>query len=183
MNKQRGISLIEVMIALVVFALGVGGMAGLQLRSMSMSMDSQQRSVVLAKSQELADRMRSNNKSIADYVNTFNNTGDAYCGIEPQVNCADSNAGSAAVCSGAQMAEFDLWDIFCRDQSGLNETVIDWRTEVTCSTVACDVGIDTVTIVTTWISRVGDTNKDLVVTAGENGIDPTQERLLLSFTP
>lgn len=183
MNKQRGVSLIEAMIALVVFALGVGGMAGLQLRSLSMSMDSKQRSVVLAKSQELADRMRSNSASLPTYIGTFQNNDGSYCSVEPADNCADSNSGSAAACTGQQMAVFDLWDVFCRNDSGMDNTVIEWTTNVTCSSATCAVGLDTVTISTTWVSRTGDTNKDLTVTTGATGIDPTQDQLLLSFTP
>lgn len=185
MKQQHGVSLIEVMIALVVFAVGVGGMAGLQLRSLSMSMDSKQRAVVLAKSQELADRMRSNFGSLSAYVkdDTFDNSDGSYCSTEPAAICADSNSGSAASCSGEQMAEFDVWDVFCRDDSGMNDSVIDWRTDITCTSSPCMAGIDTVTISTIWVSRTGDTNKDLVVTTGANGSDPTQDHLILSFTP
>ena len=57
---QRGVGLIEVLIALVVFALGVVGMAGLQLRTMSITLDSAQRTYVVTKSQDIADRIRAN---------------------------------------------------------------------------------------------------------------------------
>lgn len=184
MNKQYGVSLIEVLIALVVFALGVGGMAGLQLRSLSMSMDSKQRSVVLAKSQELADRMRSNSASLLSYVGTYTNNDGSYCSTPPVDNCADSNSGAATTCTGQQMATFDLWDVFCRNDSGMDNSVIEWTSEVICtSSLTCQVGLDTVSISTTWISRTGDTNKDLVVPTATTGTDPTQEQLLLSFTP
>lgn len=184
MIKQRGVSLIEVLIALVVFAIGVGGMAGLQLRSLSMSIDSTQRSVVLAKSQELADRIRSNSGSIADYATgtAFNNTGGNYCNTLPANNCADSNQGIAATCSGSQMALYDLWDVFCRVDSGMNASVVDWSTAISCASSPCAVG-DAITISTNWVSRTGDTSKDLVVTTGANAVDPTTDSLILSFVP
>ena len=52
--SQRGVGLIEVLIALVVFALGVVSMAGLQLRTMSITLDSAQRTYVVTKSQDLS---------------------------------------------------------------------------------------------------------------------------------
>lgn len=180
MRNQSGISLIEVLIALVVFAVGVGGMVGLQLRSVGMSLDSKQRAIVIAKSQELADRMRSNRAFLTDYVGSYSNAGGTYCATLPAANCADSNLGSATVCGGVQLAAFDVWDVFCQEDSGVNESVINWATEITCSTAGCVAGRDTVTISTDWVARTGDTNKDLV---GNAAIDPSQDQLTMSFTP
>lgn len=181
MKYQRGVSLIEVLIALVVFAIGIGGLAGLQLRSLSMSIDSTQRTVVLAKSQDLADRIRSNQGAIATYLGVYDNVG-GYCATEPAINCADSNAGAAVACTAQQMAAFDLWDVFCRNRSGLNAGVAEWQTQVTCATSGCTMG-DQITIATTWVSRTVDTNKDLNVAVGAAGVDPTLDRLILSFVP
>ena len=180
MKGQRGISLIEAMIALVVFAIGVGGMVGLQLRSVSMSLDSKQRSIVIAKSQELADRMRSNRGFLTSYVGTYSNAGGTYCSTLPAANCADSNIGSAAVCSGTELAAFDVWDVFCQADSGLDDSVIDWSAEITCTGGGCLAGQDTVTISTGWVARTGDTNKDLV---GNAANDPSRDELIMSFTP
>ena len=179
--RQSGVSLIEVLIALVVFAIGVGGMLGLQLRSIGMSVDATQRSIVLAKSQELADRMRSNAAAMPGYVGTFDNTGGAYCAATP-VNCADSNDGAAATCTAAQMAAYDLWDVFCRADTGMQDSIIDWRTTVTCTSAACNAPLDTLTINTQWISRTADTDEDLAATAG-TAADRTVESLTLSFIP
>ena len=179
MRNQRGVSLIEVMIALVVFAIGVGGMVGLQLRSVSMSLDSKQRAIVIAKSQELADRMRSNRWFLSDYRGSYSNAGGAYCSTLPAANCADSNTGAAAVCGGAALATFDIWDVFCQVDSGLDASVIDWAVEINC-TGACTASQDTVTLTTSWVARTGDTNKDLV---GNAANDPSQDQLIMSFTP
>ncbi len=179
MKQQLGISMIEVLIALVVFAIGVGGMAGLQLRSMSMSVDATQRAVVLAKSQELADRIRSNTAGMSTYINTFNNNDQSYCAARPAEMCSDSSAGDAVSCNEIQMATFDLWDVFCEVPTGLNSSVIQWNTDIACTSSTCDGAQDTVTITTTWVSKTSDSNKDLASTTSA----AITEQLILSFVP
>ena len=71
-TAQSGIGLIEVLIALVVFALGVVAMAGLQLATISMTMDSTQRTYVISKSQDIADRIRSNGIPASTYLTGTN---------------------------------------------------------------------------------------------------------------
>jgi len=181
-KKQTGITLIEVLIALVVFAIGVGGMAGLQLKSLGMSVDATQRAVVLAKSQELADRIRTNATAMSTYTNTFNNSGGAFCASSPAPVCGDSNDGLAVSCSPLQLAAFDLWDVFCRTGSGLNDSVINWQTTISCTTAACDSALDTVTLTTVWVSKTADMDQDLANTAGTSN-DRTIESLTLSFIP
>lgn len=182
MKLQSGVSLIEVLIALVVFAIGVGGMAGLQLRSLSMSVDASQRSIVLAKSQGLADRMRSNPAGIPGYLGTYNNIGGAYCATAPANNCSDSNSGIATTCSAAEMAAFDLWDVFCRTSTGVDDSIIDWSTTITCTSAACSAALDTVTVTTSWISKTADTDEELAATAG-SAADQTVDSLTLDFIP
>ena len=59
-HKQRGVTLIESVIALLVFSLGALGLTAMQLTSLGASGSSQQRSVVLWKAQEFIDRIKSN---------------------------------------------------------------------------------------------------------------------------
>ena len=60
-NSQiQGFSLIEVLIAIFVVALGVIGAAGLQLTSIRTSQQSSFKSVAVQLANELADKMRSN---------------------------------------------------------------------------------------------------------------------------
>ena len=128
-NYQRGVGLIEVLIALVVFALGVVGMAGLQLRTISMSIDSTQRSMVIAKSQDMADRIRSSGAAPSAYVGTYDNT---LCPSQP-ASCADTDLNNAANCSVSQMVTFDVWDVFCATNLGLESGVSQWTTVINCN--------------------------------------------------
>lgn len=56
---QRGVSLIEVLVAAVVLAIGLLGLAGLQLRGMQVNQGSAMRAQAGILAEDLADRMRS----------------------------------------------------------------------------------------------------------------------------
>ncbi|WP_145927181.1 type IV pilus modification protein PilV [Jeongeupia sp. USM3] len=57
-RRQRGISLIEVMVSLVILALGLLGLAGLHSRSLIMGQSSYYRGIAADLSADLADRIR-----------------------------------------------------------------------------------------------------------------------------
>ena len=184
MNKyQCGVGLIEVLVALLVFAIGVVGMAGLQLRTISMSIDSTQRSVVIAKSQDLADRIRSSGANPDNYTGTYDSS---ICPTPPAPFCADTNSSNAANCSAEQLAAFDVWEVFCADRSGLDGGVIQWSTQISCSAGCGGAGAQ-MTIATTWESRTADTNSDIAdrdVTNADGSVESALvDRLTLSFIP
>ena len=58
-RQQRGVTLIEVLVTIVVLSLGLLGMAGLQLSSMRLSQGSQMRSTAAQLATDMAERMRS----------------------------------------------------------------------------------------------------------------------------
>ena len=58
-KKQNGASLIEAIVSLLVFSIGVLGITALQTLSLVRSGDVKQRSVAIWKAQELVDRIRS----------------------------------------------------------------------------------------------------------------------------
>jgi len=58
-RDQRGVSLIEVLVAAVVLAIGLLGLAGLQLRGMQVNQGSAMRAQAGILAEDLADRMRS----------------------------------------------------------------------------------------------------------------------------
>lgn len=111
----QGSSLIEVLITLLIFAVGLLGFAGLQLNALQSTADSSQRSQAVWISQELAERIRANPEaSNAVYAAVATN-----CAALPAQICADYydpvNAAkvNAANCTAAQMAAFDLWEARC----------------------------------------------------------------------
>lgn len=63
MNKQLGISLIEVMVSVMVLGLGLLGLAALQARSVIMNQSSYYRSIATDLSADLSDRIRANRTS------------------------------------------------------------------------------------------------------------------------
>lgn len=103
LHCERGVSLIEALVALLVLALGVLGIAGIQTRTLIESRTTNSRAVAFQMADDLLDRMQSN-RAIR-----FN---------PPAVNPYIVNWGApvaagldcfANACTGAQLAAFDLW--------------------------------------------------------------------------
>lgn len=75
-HQQRGATLIEVLIAIVVLSIGLLGLAGLQVTSVQSNHSAYQRSQASLLANDLADRMRANrtealtNAYVADYVDS-----------------------------------------------------------------------------------------------------------------
>ena len=71
--RQTGVSLIEILIALVILSIGLLGMAGLQARTLSLNHSAYQRTQAINLSYDVADRMRANRRSAqdGDYVITL----------------------------------------------------------------------------------------------------------------
>ena len=92
-NKQNGFTLIEVMVALVIFSIGLLGLAGIQQVSLSQNATSMQRTVAMNFAYDMLDRMR-NNKST--------NYTTATAASSP--NCV------SAPCNATQMANYDIYE-------------------------------------------------------------------------
>ncbi|WP_243217631.1 type IV pilus modification protein PilV [Methylobacter sp. S3L5C] len=98
MNKSAGFTLIEVLIAMVVLAVGLLGLAGLQATSLRNNQSAYTRSQATQLSYDLAERMRAN---IAGKV--------TYTSISPSSANANANCLTSTGCSPVEMAENDLY--------------------------------------------------------------------------
>lgn len=108
MNKQKGITLIEVLITLLVTTVGLLGLAALQLNALQATADSGQRSQAVWLMQDLVERMRANPKaSDANYRQTVT------CTTQPQQCAPTPGNASSTICTAEQMAYFDLWEAQC----------------------------------------------------------------------
>ena len=85
---QRGASMIEVLVTLVIIAFGLLGMAGLQIRMQSSEMESYQRSQALLLLNDMSNRIAANRNNAALYV-----TGTAALGAG--MDCPTANTTTA----------------------------------------------------------------------------------------
>ena len=99
MNKlnQKGLSLIEVMIALAVFSFGLLALAALMASGLKYNTSALHRSYATSQAHDMGDRMRANRLGLdAGY---YNNLSDS--GTDP--DCIESG------CTPEQMAQYDTW--------------------------------------------------------------------------
>ena len=120
---QAGVSLIEVLVALVVLSLGVLSVVTLQLISKRNTSDAGQAVVVASLANDLIERIRANSSSngLAAYLNAAaNGIGSGRQGSEPSPNCQSASSG----CTPAQLAAYDVWE-WEQIADGRLEQVID----------------------------------------------------------
>jgi type IV pilus assembly protein PilV len=127
-HMERGSSLIEVLITLLIFAIGMLGMAALQLNALQGTADSAQRSQSTWILQDIAERIRANPQgSAANYAAA------PACAALPANRCADyynpvtGAKVNASNCSAAQMAAFDRWEAQCSYSAIAAFNTIDGR--------------------------------------------------------
>jgi type IV pilus assembly protein PilV len=113
-KTQLGVSLIELLIALVVLSVGMLGMASMEIQAKRLAFDAAQRSQAVALADDMLERMRGNPTALSNYV--VNNLGGGSIGTEPTPNC------KSASCSGAALAAHDLWE-WERALNGAAETI------------------------------------------------------------
>ncbi len=97
-KNQQGISLIEVLISVVVLAIGLLGIAALQSNAAKYNHSAQLRSIAIAQANNMIDRMYSNHKGL-----------DA--GVYDNISGIPANPG-CTLCSASQMAQNDarIWN-------------------------------------------------------------------------
>lgn len=76
---QRGVTLIEILVAIVLLSIGLLGLAGLQLRGMQVNQGSAMRSQAAILAEDLADRMRAD----VALANPTNTAGSFYGAFTP----------------------------------------------------------------------------------------------------
>jgi len=102
-QKQAGFGLVEVLVTLIIVAVGLLGAASLQLLSKRSNYDAAQRTTAAHLGQDLLERMRSNPSALINYMQD-GTLGGGTLGIAPPVACTD-----ATVCTPEELAAYDLW--------------------------------------------------------------------------
>lgn len=71
-KNQKGVGLIEVLVALVILAIGVLGFAALQLRALDAAQEATEQTVAMSTARDLAERMRINRGALVNYKTAIN---------------------------------------------------------------------------------------------------------------
>ena len=101
-REQSGFSLLELLVALIVFSVGLLAIAGLQTVSKQANYEAAQRTAASQIAGGLLEDMRTNGDAVAVYV-AAGEVGGGSRGAEPAPNCR------TAECNTAQKAAHDLW--------------------------------------------------------------------------
>ena len=105
MKTNSGFTLIEVLIAMLILAVGLLGLAGMQITGMRNNLSAYNRSLATQLAYDMADRMRAN---VAD-AGTFG--ASTYITLNPTAATAQGACTAVAgACTTAQMAQQDLFE-------------------------------------------------------------------------
>ena len=145
MNRQQGVGIVEVLVALVVVSLGVLGMASLQLTGMQHSNGGYNRSKALLYAENMATRMRTNRTAVrgATLFANFDSTVNG-CAARPAPYCQASAAGAAERCDAAELAAFDLFTVSCGDwgpsgaEDGVAGSLPNGQLTINCDSTPCE---------------------------------------------
>ncbi|HSG57901.1 MAG TPA: type IV pilus modification protein PilV [Woeseiaceae bacterium] len=112
-TRQRGFSLVEVLIALIIMSVGMLGIAGLYVQSMQAGRTSMFRHQAVTLAGDVADRIRANPRA-----------GIAYAGQGANNNCVAAGID----CNEAQMAANDIsiWDQEAQDALPNGDVIVQF---------------------------------------------------------
>lgn len=183
-HQQAGFTLVEILIAIVIFSIGLLGIAGLQVAGMRFTHGSQLRSIAVAQAETMADLMRANEFGVqAGFYNVKTEMPTAF----------DPDCGSLE-CTSAERATYDLkiWNtetdgspvqandqvlplgkgIVCRDSTPNDGTSDDWE---------CDNLGNVFAIKLEWQERTTGGND--VGVRGNTDADTHMQRFVMTVVP
>ena len=156
-SRERGFSLVEVLVALMVLSIGLLGLAALQTTGLRLNHQSYQRTQATLNAYDIIDRIRANPGGMSAGV---------YDNIDLSPNPSAIDCMAPAGCTTAEMADYDIgeWkdsltNLLSQGQGGI------CRGTLTLSPYACAVnlGATLFTVRVTWVEH--DLNMNLTVEA------------------
>ncbi len=176
LRLQRGMTLLEVLIAALILGLGLMSVAAMQINALKVTSNAAFRIYATDTARTLADRMRANIPATGAALGAGNSEyivdwDDAVCGAAAN-QCSTSKDDDAVECDSTRVAAWDLWELTCSPSIGMKTNLPSPRLTVTCLTPA---STDECTISIRWDESIKQTK------AG----DPTtvEQNVQLTVTP
>ena len=105
-KAQQGVTLIEILVTMLIMAIGLLGTAGLQLAATRYQQTAQIRSQAIIQAQFIAEKIKANNSAASTYL-----APDAYAAATLAALPADPSCGTGtSFCTAAQSAVKDMRD-------------------------------------------------------------------------
>ena len=157
-SSNKGLTLIEVLVTIVISSIGLMGLLSLQMHSLRATQDSGSRSQAIWLFNDIVNRIRANEGASASYIQPAN------CALRPTV-CSNYNSGlavgvAAVQCTPVQMAQWDVYEVSCGAPreigvNGNNVTSLPGaQLTIACANGAvCNNG-DPLTITLNWRAKV-----------------------------
>ena len=183
---RKGFTLLEVLITLAVFSIGLLGLAGLQIKSLKLAHDSFSRTIAAILSEEMADRIRANRALARKGINSFYNNPNRNQLGNPRC-LGKNNLGFFlnSSCTPEEMALHDFYEWYGRINGRL---ATSWHPEQhaqlpsaaavvcidstpndgvpgdpQCDNVLIDPNLPIYTIKIWWIERKKDSNQNVTL--------------------
>lgn len=124
-KRQLGVSLIEVLVSIVIAAIGLLALAGVNATSVKYTKLSQYRGTATLLATDIGERMRANKLGGASYSVGINFAAQAAAPVAPAVMCNTA----LVTCTPVQMAVFDLfqWRQLVRSQLPSGSVAINFQ--------------------------------------------------------
>ena len=134
LKMQRGVSLIEVLVTLVIISIGLLGTASLQVVSKRANFESVQRTTAAQLANDYLQRMRGNRSALENYL-VDTSLGGKSLGDAPTKDCAADGVD----CVNSELASFDQWQ-WERQLDGAMERIGSVNAGGLLEPTACVVG-------------------------------------------
>lgn len=187
-TRAAGFTLLEVLLTLVILAIGLLGLAGMQMVGLKSNGTANYRSIATQVAAEMAERMRINACGVDTLPPRFaavTRADDAAnCNALPNPYCGAWRNGAAAVsgmaCTPAQMANYDINVMYCGE--AMNQATPSMRTPaglklipggdmtITCKDNPCQIG-SKYTITVTWNERPEGATDEAAVEQSNVSVD------------
>jgi type IV pilus assembly protein PilV len=181
-SHERGFSLIELLVAVVIFSVGMLAVAGLQTVSKRANFEGLQRATATQVANGLLEDMRTNGDAMATYL-AAGELGGGVVGSEPAPTCK-----GASVCNSVQKAAHDLWfweGVLDGDQVvNANGSVGGIVTPTICINGPAGAGAGVYTVTIAWYGTVAMTDSGASLCGAASGkYDPNNQNRRLVQIP